>query len=568
MTTSTIKCRTVEQSFDTTLPPLLAQIYASRGIQSDDEVNLNLNALISPFTMGSMLKTAHLVIDAIDNQKKIIIAGDYDCDGATGTTVAVRGLSMLGAKSVRFILPDRFKHGYGLSPALVNEIPHNIDLIITVDSGVSSIEGVARAKQLGKTVIITDHHLPGEHLPDADAIINPNLKNDPFPSKALAGVGVMFYLLIAIRSIMRDRGDYQQKKEPNLAELLDIVAIGTIADLVTLDRNNRILIAAGLNRIRSGKSHAGIYALLKAANKNYQTLSASDVGFGIAPRLNAAGRLENMSLGVETLLSDDDVQAEINVGLLSTINDERKQIQANMTELAERMVVSSDSIHSMGVVVFDPTWHSGVVGLVASKIKDTLHRPTFAFAPSVEGSSELRGSGRSIPGFHLRDALALLDAQYPGMILKFGGHAMAAGMSIHRNQLDTFVKHFDNVVNSTISSECLTNTIFTDGELPTGMITLETAHMLRMAGPWGQGFPEPTFQNEFVVDTHRVLGGRHLKMVLIDPRDGAFIDAIMFFADNYIPPPMKVRLVYELSINEWQGVESVQLLVRHIEKIQ
>lgn len=566
-----VRQREIPSPFEHTpnVPDLLKRIYAARGIISEQQLSLDVANLLTPSLMGGMEQAVQVVLDAILTQKHITIAGDYDCDGATGSTVAVRGLRMLGAKNVRFVIPDRFKHGYGLSPGLVDAMDPETQLIITVDSGVSSIEGVNHAKSLGRQVVITDHHLPGETLPDADAIINPNLKGDPFPSKALAGVGVMFYLLIAIRAEMRKRGLFEGATEPNLAELLDIVAIGTIADLVTLDQNNRMLVSAGLRRIRTRKGHAGVYALLEMANKESTSITATDIAFGIAPRLNAAGRLKDMTLGVETLITDNPGVAWENAVRLDKINNERKEKQAEMTELAEKMVFSNDSYGAKGVVVYDPSWHSGIVGLVASKLKEAVHRPVFAFAPAEKGSKELRGSGRSIPGFHLRDALALIDSRYPGLIPKFGGHAMAAGMSLHADRIEDFVKAFDTIAEELLTDEHLIQAVYTDGELAVGQITLDTAHLLRQAGPWGQGFPEPIFENTFYVKDFKTLGseGNHLKMELIDPRDGVTVEAIQFFSPN-IPPPKHVRICYEVDINKYRDNERLQLLVRHLTPVE
>lgn len=550
------------------LPAFLQRIYAARGIISEDQLNMDLANLLPPSMMGGMQQAVDVVLDAIIQQKVITIAGDYDCDGATGSTVAVRGLRLLGARHVNFIVPDRFKHGYGLSPGLIDDMPSDTQLVITVDSGVSSIEGVNHAKEKGMQVVITDHHLPGDHLPNADAIINPNLKDDPFPSKALAGVGVMFYLLLAIRAEMRKREMFADAPEPNLSELLDIVAIGTIADLVILDHNNRSLVSAGLRRIRTGKAHAGVYALLDLGGKDAQMVTATDIAFGIAPRLNAAGRLKDMTLGVETLITDNPGKAWENATRLDKINTERKEVQAEMTLAAEQMVFGAEDFKAMGVVVFDPTWHSGVVGLVASKLKELLHRPVFAFAPSEKGSKELRGSGRSIPGFHLRDALALIDSRNPGLIPKFGGHAMAAGMSLAIEDVERFSKAFDQAANEMILPEHLTQVVYTDGELEVGQLNLGTAYHLRQAGPWGQGFPEPVFENTFAVHEYRTLGaeGKHLKMELIDPRDGSQVEAIQFFSE-FIPPPPMVRIAYEMDVNRWRDTEKLQLLIRHLKPI-
>lgn len=547
------------------VPKVIQRVYAARGLADGNLVDNRLIHLLSPVLLGDLPKAVNLLVEAIRANKTICVAGDYDCDGATGTTVAVRGLRMLGAKQVSFIIPDRFKHGYGLSPGLVDAMTPQPDVIVTVDSGVASVEGVAHAKAKGITVIVTDHHLPGEILPNADAIVNPNLKGDGFPSKALAGVGVMFYTLMALRSKLRELGTWEEGKAPDLAELLDFVAIGTVADLVPLDRNNRILVDAGLRRIRQGKGHAGVNALITAAGKPFERLIAQDIAFSIAPRLNAAGRLENMSLGVEALLCDDNAVALECVQQLDAINVERRTLQASMIAEAEAIVENRAINEAVGVVVADPAWHAGVVGLVASKLKESLHRPVIAFAGGAEGSGNVHGSGRSIPGFHLRDALALIDTQHPGLILKFGGHAMAAGLTIRETDVEAFSQAFDAVATQHLKEEDLQRVLMTDGELAAGEFTLDMARWLRQAGPFGQGFPEPLFDNVLHCVHWRVMGNNHLKLQLRDPRDGTLLPAVMFSGYTGESVPRHIRVVYELAINEWRDTESLQLLVRHLE---
>lgn len=548
-----------------TVSPTLQRVYAARGVLSPTDSERNLSGLISPWLLGDIEKAAKIIGDAIIHNRKITIAGDYDCDGATGSAVAVRGLRILGGKLVNFIVPNRFVHGYGLSPALVDDMANPPDLIVTVDSGVSSTEGVAHAKDKGMQVVVTDHHLPGEVLPEADAIVNPNLKGDPFPSKMLAGVGVMFYVLLAVRSYLRRSGFYGTGPLPDLMPVLDLVALGTVADLVPLDRNNRILVQAGLERIRNGQACVGLQALLESSKRPVQTLVASDIAFSVAPRLNAAGRLENMSLGVMTLISDDPQEAQRLVAQLEEINQSRKDMQAEMVATAEEMVAKTQTDSSLGVVVFDKKWHAGVVGLVASKLKENLHRPVIAFAPAGENSDEVRGSGRSIPGFHLRDALAVVDARNPGLMPKYGGHAMAAGLSLKTADIDRFAAAFDTVVSELITEEMLEANILTDGALLPGELNLGFAHELRQAGPWGQAFPEPVFEGVFDVVDHKVLGEKHLKLVLADVRDGSQVDAIYFFGYHGEPPPGQVQLAFELSVNVWRDRESLQLIVRHLE---
>ncbi|MEO5830229.1 MAG: single-stranded-DNA-specific exonuclease RecJ, partial [Rhodanobacter sp.] len=410
--------------------PVLQRIYASRGVLEPGQAEHRLARMLSPQLLGGMHQAVALLAEAIRDNWSILIAGDYDCDGATGTAVAVRGLRLLGARRVGYAIPNRFTHGYGLSAAFVASLQPTPQLIVTVDNGVASLAGVAAAKARGIRVIVTDHHLPGEQLPDCDAMVNPNLAGDPFPSKMLAGVGVMFYLLLSLRAVLREQGAFAGA-EPDLSSLLDLVALGTVADLVPLDFNNRVLVEAGLQRMRRGRACAGITALVEVGKRSLATLCASDLGFTVGPRLNAAGRLEDMRLGVECLLADDVVQARHYAGQLDAINRERRDLQASMVAEAERMVAGLSDIDAIGVALFEPSWHAGVVGLVASKLKERLHRPVIAFAPASEDDAEnLRGSARSISGFHIRDALAAIDARQPGLIERFGGHAMAAGLSL------------------------------------------------------------------------------------------------------------------------------------------
>lgn len=549
------------------VPSVIQRLYAARGVLNEDDARLRLEMLFPASQLMGITKAVNLLIDAIAQDKHITVAGDYDCDGATGSAVAVRGLRMMGAHHVRFIVPDRVKHGYGLTPGLIDAMDPLTEVIVTVDSGVSSIDGVAYAKAKGMTVVVTDHHLPGDKLPQADAIVNPNLEGDEFPSKALAGVGVMFYLLLALRTRARDMGWWPARHlEPQLRDLLPIVAVGTIADLVPLDRNNRILVNAGLRMMREGQLPAGLKALVEVSRKDLTRLVAQDIGFAVAPRLNAAGRLENMCLGVETLLCDRYDDALKMVEQLDAINVERKELQAAMTAEAETMVEAmAVKDERLGITVFDPSWHAGVVGLVASKLKESLHRPVIALAPAEEGSTELRGSGRSIPGFHLRDALADIAAAYPGLIQKFGGHAMAAGLTIHRKDVETFAKAFDAYVTSTVEEEHLQAIIYSDGELAPEELSLEIADRLRLEGPWGQGFPEPVFDNEFDILAYQVIGQGHLKLLLGDPRTGRQHEGIHFFGYTGSDLPVKSRITYQLDVHVWNGNESLQLLIRHIE---
>jgi single-stranded-DNA-specific exonuclease len=545
--------------------PVLRQIYAARGVLVPAEVEHRLARMLSPQTLGGIDAAVTLLLEAIRADWSIVVAGDYDCDGATGTAVAVRGLRLLGARRVSYAIPNRFVHGYGLSPALVESLQPTPQLIITVDNGVASVAGVAAAKARGIRVIVTDHHLPGEQLPDCDAMVNPNLPGDLFPSKMLAGVGVMFYLLLGLRAKLREQGA-SPRVEPDLSSLLDLVALGTVADLVPLDFNNRVLVEAGLQRIRSGRACAGIVALIEAGKRSPATLCSSDLGFSVGPRLNAAGRLEDMRLGVECLLTDDVEQARRLAERLDGINRERRELQAGMVAEAEVMAAGLDHIEAVGVALYEPSWHAGVVGLVASKLKERLHRPVIAFAPASEDDPDhLRGSARSIAGFHIRDALAAIDARQPGLIERFGGHAMAAGLSLKATDYPRFAAAFDAVATELIAPERLQALLYTDGELPPGAASLELARQLRQAGPWGQAFPEPLFDNLFECAGWKVMGATHLRLQLRDPRDGTLHDAVMFNAYHGQPPPPRLRAAYELTINDWQGRETPRLLLRHIE---
>jgi single-stranded-DNA-specific exonuclease len=559
--------------------PVLQQVYAARGVLEPGQVEHRLARMLSPQLLGGMTQAVELLVEAIRGDWSILIAGDYDCDGATGTAVAVRGLRLLGAQRVSYAIPNRFTHGYGLSPAFVASLQPTPQLIVTVDNGVASIAGVAAAKARGIRVIVTDHHLPGERLPACDALVNPNVNLEKrgqgsplFDSrvqdartKNLAGVGVMFYLLLALRARLYEQGAFAGAK-PDLSPLLDLVALGTVADLVPLDFNNRVLVEAGLQRMRGGRACAGITALVEAGKRSVATLCSSDLGFAVGPRLNAAGRLEDMRLGVECLLTDDVAQARRYAEQLDAINRERRDLQASMVAEAEVMAAGLARTDAVGVALYEPSWHAGVVGLVASKLKERLHRPVIAFAPAGEDDTEhLRGSARSIPGFHIRDALAAIDARQPGLIERFGGHAMAAGLSLKADDYPRFAAAFDAIARELIDAERLQSVLYTDGELLPGAATLALARQLREAGPWGQAFPEPLFDNRFECAGWKVMGERHLRLQLRDPRDGALHDAVMFNAYHGQPPPPRLRVVYELTINDWQGRETARLLLRHIE---
>ena len=548
------------------VPTVLQRVYAARGVCSPEQAELKLARLLAPETLGNLEGAVALLIDAIDHDRNILIVGDFDCDGATGTAVAVRGLRMLGARKVAYRVPHRVNHGYGLSSALVEDIvAPEPDLLITVDNGIACHAGVTAAKKRGYRVLITDHHLPGAALPPADAIVNPNLDGDAFPSKALAGVGVMFYLLLALRRALRERGSFQNG-EPDLSCLLDLVAVGTVADLVPLDYNNRLLVSAGLRRLRQGQGQPGLKALAEVAGRELSKLVAADIGFALAPRLNAAGRLEDMALGIECLLTDDAGRARDLARVLDGINAERRGLQQQMVEEAESL---ADRLPSEGtalpaaICLFDQQWHPGVVGLVASKLKDRLHRPVIAFAPAEIGSGALRGSARSIAGFHIRDALAAIDARHPGLIDRFGGHAMAAGLSLDRERLEAFRVAFEAQANATLAPELLRAELLTDGSLMNDEFSRDLAEALRQGGPWGQGFPEPVFDGEFEVRQWRVVGERHLKLRLRPVGGGSELSGIHFGGWTGAEPPARIHAAYQLELDDFRGRQDVQLLLRH-----
>ncbi len=540
------------------IPPLLARIYAARGITDPAQLDTDLRYL-QPFRQLKNAEVmAKLLGDAIAGQKKILIVADYDADGATACAVAMRGLRALGAR-VDFIVPNRFEFGYGLTPEIVRlAAKAKPDILLTVDNGIASVEGVAEAKRLGMQVLVTDHHLPGDTLPDALCIVNPNQPGCTFPSKHLAGVGVMFYVLMALRAELRERGAFADKPEPNLGALLDLVALGTVADVVKLDDNNRILVQQGLQRIRTERACAGILALLRVARRQAAQASSYEMGFIVGPRLNAAGRLEDMSLGIRCLLTDDVAEAEDIAARLDALNQERRSIEAEMQDSALASLDTFDAADSHSLSLFKEDWHQGVIGILASRLKDRFHRPVIAFARAQTG--ELKGSGRSIPGLHLRDALDLVSKRHPHLILKFGGHAMAAGLSILEEHLDEFRRAFEAVARELLDDDALVKTIVTDGVLAANEFSLGIARDLQRQ-VWGQGFPEPLFEGDFRVQTQRVVGEKHLKLRL-SSAEGSF-DAIRFFSAE--PAPDAIRAVYSLSVNEYNGSESVQLIVRHWE---
>jgi single-stranded-DNA-specific exonuclease len=552
--------------------PLLRRIYAARGALSAQQAQPKLAQLHAPELLGGMDAAVELLAAAIAGGKHILVVGDFDCDGATACAVGVRGLRLLGARDVMHAVPNRMLHGYGLSPSLVAELAVlEPDLLVTVDHGIACHAGVAAAKALGWQVLVTDHHLPGEQLPPADAIVDPNLDGDAFPSKALAGVGVIFYVLMALRRHLRERGAFADRPEPDLLALLDLVAVGTVADLVALDDNNRALVAAGLRRLRAGKGCIGLRALIEASGRDARRLTASDIGFALGPRLNAAGRLEDMALGIELLLTEDATQAREIAALLEEINSERRAVQQLMTDDAElavsRALLADDGQRPVAACLFDAEWHPGVVGLVASKMKDRLHRPVIAFAPAEPGAVMLRGSARSIPGYHIRDALAAVDARHPGLIEKFGGHAMAAGMSLPLERMDAFRRAFEQQVTATLDPTLLQQQLLSDGELTVAELDFQHAEALRLAGPWGQGFPEPLFDGHFEVLKWRVLKDRHLKLELRLPGMAAPLNAIHFGGWTGNEPGRHVHLAYRLVSDDYRGGGAIQLIVEHCEAV-
>jgi len=551
------------------LPPLLRRIYAARGAHTYALAQPRLSQLLPPDALLGIDAAARLLAQAIDADRHIVVVGDFDCDGATACAVAVRGLRLLGAKQVSYAVPNRMVHGYGLSPALVEDlVGMRPDVLVTVDHGIACHAGIAAAKAHGWQVLVTDHHLPGERLPQADVIVDPNLPGDGFPSKALAGVSVMFYVLLALRRVLREV-DAFVGDPPDLSVLLDLVAVGTVADLVPLDANNRILVAAGLRRLRAGHGCAGLRALIEVSRKQAATLTASDIGFSMAPRINAAGRLEDMAVGIECLLCDDARRARELAEILDGINAERRGVQQQMVGDAEAALAGLSFDIDSGratVCLYREDWHPGVVGLVASKVKERVHRPAIAFAPSDAGSDLLRGSARSIAGFHIRDALAAVDAQHPGLIEKFGGHAMAAGLSLRLIELPRFQAAFEDCAAAMLSPELLQDVILSDGAMPPDDCGIETALALRDGGPWGQGFAEPLFDDVFEVVGWKILGEQHLKLELTRPGvAGQRLNAIHFGGWTGEAPAPRSRIAYRLQPDDWRGGDAVQLVVVHRE---
>ncbi len=550
--------------------PVLQRVYAARNVHDEKELDYSLSGLIDYKELTGIDTALDLLVDAIEKQQRMLIVADFDADGATSCAVAVRGLRAMGATDVCYVVPNRFEYGYGLTPEIVAvAAEQSPDLIITVDNGIASNEGVAAAKKLGINVLITDHHLPGKTLPDADAIVNPNQPDDNFPSKSLAGVGVMFYVLMALRARLRKNHYFEGKglTVPNLAQLLDLVALGTVADVVPLDRNNRILVSQGLARMRKGVCCEGIKAIAEVAKRELFKLSSTDLGFAIGPRLNAAGRLDDMSLGIECLLCDDQQEARRLASELDQLNRERKEIGDLMLTEATQILDSLDLESSempFGLCLYDPAWHQGVIGILASRIKEQKFRPVIVFAEADAG--EVKGSARSVKGVHIRDVLDAVATKNPGVINKFGGHAMAAGLSLPLTRLDDFIQAFDQEVRQHLTSEDLRGVLVSDGALNSSDINAELAEELRYAGPWGQTFPEPLFDGVFELENARIVGDKHLKLLLRSPDSDQLIDAIAFFTTNEDWPENvhQVELVYQLDLNEFRGNRNPQLLVKHI----
>lgn len=557
-----------QQQLLAAFPATLSRVLAARHVRSADELDTQLTHLINPDQLRNIELAVERLLDALNAQQSILIVGDFDADGATATAVAMRGLKSLGFQQVDFLVPNRFVYGYGLTPLLVEDAKRKQpDLIITVDNGIAAIDGVAAARRHGMDVLVTDHHLPGDQLPKDCIIVNPNQKSCAFPSKNLAGVGVMFYLLLAMRKALREQDYFQEIKEPNFAELLDIVALGTVADVVPLDRNNRILVAQGVARMRAGHACAGVHALLQVAKRDYRQAVSSDLGFALGPRLNAAGRLDDMSIGIRCLITDDMDEAMALASQLDEWNQMRRDIETDMSEQATLQLKEITETHldrlPEAVVLFDEQWHQGVIGILASRIRERVHKPVIIFA--ADESGELKGSARSVPGLHIRDALVRLETAHPHLLNKYGGHAMAAGMSIKANDLDDFIDALQRAVKEQRQGQSLEPILWLDGELDADSLSLPFARELEQLAPWGQGFDEPVFSGSFEVMNKRILKDKHLKVVLRGS-DGLTVDAIHFNADldAWVEPGETLECAYKLQINRYQGMESLQLMIEGI----
>ena len=549
------------------LPEALKRVYANRGITDPAALSLTLDQLHPPQHLKGVAEAAELLADAIEGDGRVLIIGDFDADGATSSAMAVSVLRQMGLREVAYLVPNRFEFGYGLTPEIVELAAAQMpDLIVTVDNGISSVEGVAAAQAMGISVLVTDHHLPGAQLPTAEVIVNPNQPGCAFPSKALAGVGVMFYVLSALRAELRERRwfDSQGLSEPNLGDALDLVALGTVADVVPLDRNNRILVAAGLARIRSGRARPGIEALFEVAGKDHRQATSTDLGFIVGPRLNAAGRLDDMSIGIECLLAESSMEARERAETLHRLNRERRDIEQSMEhdalEQLTTLELDSNTL-PFAMVLFDPGWHQGVIGILASRVRERVHRPTVIFAEVGEGM--LKGSGRSIPGLHLRDVLDLVATRHPGLLSKFGGHAMAAGLTLEKDDLHRFTEALEAAVAETLNHVPPQAVEDSDGALGAGDLGLQLAESLSAGGPWGQHFPEPTFDGVFDVLQHRIVGEKHLKLTLA--AQGVEIGGIAFNIDVndwQVKPLKRIHALYRLDINEYRGERNPQLVIQ------
>lgn len=549
-------------------------MYAARGVSSDQELDYQLKHLLPPESMAGLNAATERLLAALAMEERVLIVGDFDADGATSCAVGVRGLLAMGFPHVDFLVPNRFEYGYGLTPEIVDVASQQApDLIVTVDNGIAAVEGVAHANALGIDVVVTDHHLPGEVLPEAVAIVNPNQAGCDFASKSIAGVGVMFYLLMALRRALIQEQWFEQNgaQAPNLANLLDLVALGTVADVVSLDFNNRILVEQGLRRIRAGRACAGVLALLECAGRDHKNLSSGDLGFVLGPRLNAAGRMEDMAIGIRCLLTDDVEKAKALAHDLDTLNRERRRVETGMKNEAENMLASvnteADNNERCSICLFEPTWHQGVIGIVASRIKDQYHRPTIAFARSDEG--QLKGSARSISGLNIRDVIDEVSRKEPKLIGQFGGHAMAAGLNLPESNFERFAELLEEVVEKHCNAEMLQATSYSDGELLAEELSLDIAQQLRFAGPWGQSYPEPVFDGEFALIKQRLVGEKHLKLVLAPKHNPELLlDGIAFNVDLKQWPDETVnavRALYKLDVNEYRGRQSAQLIVIALE---
>lgn len=576
MTTKTIIRRVIpeEDNLPNSLHPVLKRIYAGRNIQSSDELDYSLASLLPFNSLSNIDKAVALLKEAIDGNKRILIVADFDADGATSCALAIRGLSIMGIQDIVYVVPNRFEYGYGLTPEIVDvALDYEPDLLITVDNGISSIDGVKRAKENDVKVLITDHHLPGEILPNADAIVNPQLAGDAFPSKNLAGVGVVFYILLALRANLREEGWFEKHglSIPNLAQLLDIVALGTVADVVPLDKNNRTLVAHGLKLIKKNKCIAGLSAILNQSGKSLTTLNASDLAFSVAPKLNAAGRLTDMSLGIECLLTDDQEKAKHIANQLNELNLERRKIQDDMQEQAmlelDDYLNNSNEAVPAGICLYDTDWHQGVIGILAAKVKEKFNRPVIAFAKESEGI--IKGSARSINGLHIRDCLEDITRLHPNLILTFGGHAMAAGLTIKESDFEKFSASFHEALKLHFSTNEILDECLTDGELSSQDLSMWLAEQIQNAGPWGQHFPEPIFEGQFRIINKRIVGSNHLKLRLQIEGNNRILDAIAFnMTDEEWPMSCEeLQLAYRLGINDFRGNRQLQLYIEHIEPL-